>query len=533
MRLVRPGMTLALNPFILNPQTMRTLIRSLPPSSALVCCHRSPRLLRFLRTQAQYEYTPREDYDLSEFSRPAGLATPRQLVQYLDEYVVGQQEAKKLLSVAVFNHYNRVRANLQALEIEEDESGWSEDSQVDGRTGVVPVHLNPHPRRSHPSQGGSIPFQLRFSSPTFEKSNVLVLGPTGSGKTLLARTLAKVLDVPFSVSDATSFTQVNVGEDVDMCIHRLLQAANWDPFRASTGIVYIDEVDKIARKSSGGGIEGSRDVGGEGGSIVTVPAKGSAVEGPGSPPTEGRSRPSQRNANLGPPKPDMYQIDTSNVLFILSGAFVGLDNIIKRRVAKGSIGFTAELGGSNDDSQASDFMPFFTPNRRPLPNMLEHVEPADLVKYGFIPEFISRLPSIATLAPLTPTDLRRILTEVRGCLISQYTALFGYSGVEIRFTSGALDEICHKAAQRGGGARGLRSIMENLLLEPMYEVPGSVSSLLFSVAGVPDTAQNIRHVLIDKTVVRGEKPALYWSKGEEGTFWTAWTEAEADEEQSI
>jgi ATP-dependent Clp protease ATP-binding subunit ClpX len=183
----------------------------------------------------------------------------------------------------------------------------------------------------------------------------------------------------------------------------------------------------------------------------------------------------------------MYQIDTSNVLFILSGAFVGLDNVIKRRVAKGSIGFTAELGSNNDDSQTSDFMPFFTPNLRPLPNMLEHVEPADLVKYGFIPEFVSRLPSIATLAPLTPTDLRRILTEVRGCLISQYTTLFGYSGVEIRFTSGALDEICNKAAQRGGGARGLRGIMETLLLEPMYEVPGS----------------NIRHVLIDKTVVRG------------------------------
>ncbi|KAH9981849.1 ClpX ATPase regulatory subunit [Russula compacta] len=507
---------------------MRALTKPFSLSAVLVCGQRSPRLLRFVRTQAQYEYTPREDYDSSEFSRPAGLATPRQLAQYLDEYVIGQQEAKKVLSVAVFNHYNRVRANIQALEVEEDESGWSDDSQAGGRTGVVPVHLNPHPRRSHHSQGGSLPFQLRYSAPTFEKSNVLVLGPTGSGKTLLARTLAKVLDVPFSVSDATSFTQAGyVGEDVDMCIHRLLQAANWDPFRASTGIVYIDEVDKIARKSSGGGIEGSRDVGGEGvqqallrmmeGSVVTVPAKGSAIEGPGSPPAEGRSRPSQRNANLGSPlaKPDMYQIDTSNVLFILSGAFVGLDNVIKRRVAKGSIGFTAELG-SNDDTQTSDFMPFFTPNRRPLPNMLEHVEPADLVKYGFIPEFVSRLPSIATLAPLTPTDLRRILTEVRGCLISQYAALFGYSGVEIRFTSGALDEICHKAAQRGGGARGLRGIMENLLLEPMYEVPGS----------------NIRHVLVDKTVVRGERPALYWSKGEGATFWTAWTETEAREEQS-
>ncbi|KAI0282374.1 ClpX ATPase regulatory subunit [Russula aff. rugulosa BPL654] len=497
---------------------MRVFLKSYPLPLALACIHRSPRLRRLLRTQAQYEYTPREDYNSSEFPQSAGMATPRQLAQYLDEYIVGQQEAKKVLSVAVFNHYNRVRANVQALEVEEDEAG-SDDLQGDAcRTGIVPVHLNPHPRRSRHSQGDSLPFQLRYSAPTFEKSNVLVLGPTGSGKTLLARTLAKVLDVPFSVSDATSFTQVNVGEDVEMCIHRLLQAANWNPFRASAGIVYIDEVDKIARKSSGGGIEGSRDVGGEGvqqallrmmeGSIVTVPAKGSAVEGPGSAPTEGRSQPSQRNPNLGPPKPDMYQIDTSNVLFILSGAFVGLDNVIKRRVAKGSIGFTAELG-SNDDTLTSDFMPFFTPNRRPLSNMLEHVEPADLVKYGFIPEFISRLPSIATLAPLTPTDLRRILTEVRGCLISQYTALFGYSGVEIRFTSGALDEICNKAAQRGGGARGLRGIMASISLD-----------------------FNIRHVLIDKTVVRGEKPALYWSKGEGTRFWTAWTEAEAREEQS-
>ncbi|KAF8270988.1 P-loop containing nucleoside triphosphate hydrolase protein [Lactarius quietus] len=505
---------------------MHAVTKSISLPSTLIFSQHYSRIRRFVRTQAQHEYAPREDYDSSEFARPAGLATPRQLAQYLDEYVVGQQEAKKVLSVAVFNHYNRVRANMQVLEAEEDESEWTEDSQSDSHVGVVPVHLNPHPRRTHHSQGNAPPIQLRYSTPTFDKSNVLVLGPTGSGKTLLAKTLAKVLDVPFSVSDATSFTQVaDVGEDVDMCIHRLLQAANWDPFRASTGIVYIDEVDKIARKSSGGGVEGSRDVGGEGvqqallrmmeGSVVTVPAKGSAVEGPGSPPSEGRSRSGQRNANLGPPKPDMYQIDTANVLFILSGAFVGLDAVIKRRVAKGSIGFTAELG-SNDDTQSSDFMPFFTPNRRPIPNMLEHVEPVDLVKYGFIPEFISRLPSIATLAPLTPTDLRRILTEVRGCLISQYSSLFSYSGVEIRFTSGALDEICHKAAQRGGGARGLRGIMENLLLEPMYEVPGS----------------HIRYVLIDKTVVRGERPALYWSKGEAATFWTEWTEAEAREEQA-
>lgn len=161
---------------------MRALTKSLSLPSALACGHRSPQLLRFVRTQPQYEYTPRGDYDSSEFSRPAGLATPRQLAQYLDEYIVGQQAAKKLLSVAVFNHYNRVRANIQALEVEEDESGWSDDSQAEGRSGIVPVHLNPHPRRSHHSQGGSLPFQLRYSAPTFEKSNVLVLGPTGSGK---------------------------------------------------------------------------------------------------------------------------------------------------------------------------------------------------------------------------------------------------------------------------------------------------------------------------------------------------------------
>ncbi|TFY80750.1 hypothetical protein EWM64_g3262 [Hericium alpestre] len=356
--------------------------------------------------------------------------------------------------------------------------------------------------------------------PMIEKSNVLIMGPTGS-----ARTLAKVLDVPFSVSDATSFTQAGyVGEDVDMCIQRLLQAASWDPYRASMGIVYIDEVDKVARKSAGG-MEGSRDVGGEGvqqallrmmeGSVVTVPAKGSSVEGPG---TTGETRPrsGQRNPNLVPPKPDMYQVDTSNVLFILSGAFVGLDNVIKRRVAKGSIGFTANLTSSSEEGSDSSFMSFFTSNQRSHSNLLDLVEPADLVKYGFIPEFISRLPCTTTLAPLTPADLRRILTEVRGSLVSQYTALFGYSGVEIRFTNRALNEICRKAAERGGGARGLRGIMEKLLLEPMYEVPGS----------------HIRYVLINEDVVLGKQSALYWSKGEGAAFWAAWADEEAINEKT-
>ncbi|EGO01699.1 hypothetical protein SERLA73DRAFT_103634 [Serpula lacrymans var. lacrymans S7.3] len=477
-------------------------------------------LTRGLRTQTRYEYVPRDDMDDHPYMRPAGLATPRQLVQYLDEFVVGQEKAKKVLSVAVFNHYNRVHANLSSLSPEEEPGAmdWSETNVDDVRSGVSSARLHPHPHRI----SSSIPLQTRHPVPLFEKSNVLVIGPTGSGKTLLARTLARVLDVPFSVSDATSFTQAGyVGEDVDMAIHRLLQAASWDPHRASTGIVYIDEVDKIARKSGGTGMEGSRDVGGEGvqqallrmmeGSIVSVQGKSpSPADTPSAAGPEGRSRPGQRGANAPSSKSDTYHIDTSNVLFILSGAFVGLDSVVKRRVAKGSIGFTANLAPS-EESNSGSFLPFFTPNRGSSHNMLDLVEPGDLVKYGFIPEFISRLPSITTLAPLTIPDLRRILTEVRGSLISQYTALFGYSGVEIRFTSSALNEICRKALERGGGARGLRGIMETLLLEPMYEVPGS----------------SIRFVLINEAVVQGKQPALYWNKSDGAAFWTAWAEEES------
>lgn len=486
---------------------------------------RSLRLLtRSIRTQAQYDYAPKPDYNEYIHAGSEGLATPRQLVQYLDEYVVGQKNAKKVLSVAVFNHYNRVRANLRALESAEAYHGhWGEEEE-DTQSGILSARVQPHPQRLPPTS--AMPVQPHFTAPLLEKSNVLVIGPTGSGKTLLARTLAKVLDVPFSVSDATSFTQAGyIGEDVDVCIQRLLQSANWDPHRASMGIVYIDEVDKIARKAGSGGLEGSRDVAGEGvqqallrileGSVVTVPAKGAAVEGPGVASSEGRSRSASRAIPPNPAKaakPDMFQIDTSNVLFILSGAFVGLETIIKRRVAKGSIGFAATLNAPSEDTTPG-FMPFFTSNRRVSPNLFELVEPADLIQYGFIPEFISRLPSLTTLSPLTPADLRRILTEVRGSLISQYSALFGYSGVEIRFTTGALNAICQKAAERGGGARGLRGIMETLLLEPMYEVPGS----------------NVRHILINEAVVQGKSSALYWSEGDGTRFWAAW----ADEESTM
>ncbi|KAF9468861.1 P-loop containing nucleoside triphosphate hydrolase protein [Collybia nuda] len=476
---------------------------------------RPPAPRRNIRTQPIHEHANDINHEIPH-RQPLGfgLATPRELVQYLNEFIVGQDNAKKVLSVAVYNHYNRVRANVSYLEAQraerEEQDQTYEQEDVD-HTGVSTARVRPLRKVN-----ASAPSFPRPQVPIIEKSNVLVIGPTGSGKTLLAKTLAKVLDVPFSVSDATSFTQAGyVGDDVDMTIQRLLQAANWDPLRASMGIVYIDEVDKIAKKSAGG-LEGSRDVGGEGvqqallrmmeGSVVSIQAKnGASMEAP--PGGEVHSRTGQRAPHVSAAKPDIYHIDTTNILFVLSGAFVGLDTVIKQRVAKGSIGFTANLPLPEQGKS----LPFFTPNRKTSPNVLDFVETTDLVKYGFIPEFISRLPSITTLAPLTVADLRRILTEVKGSLVSQYQSLFGYSGVEIRFTNAALDEICQKAAERGGGARGLRGIMETLLLEPMYEVPGS----------------DIRHVLITARVVRGEAAPKYWRKGNAVAFWEAWAAEEA------
>ncbi|THH10088.1 hypothetical protein EW145_g1566 [Phellinidium pouzarii] len=451
----------------------------------------------------------------ASFPRPAGLATPRQLAQYLDEYVVGQESAKKVLSVAVFNHYNRVRSNLSQLQESEVSSAWGEQTP-DGCKTVSSAQVHPHPYRMPTTHTTH-----RDSTPLFEKSNVLVIGPTGSGKTLLAKTLARVLDVPFSISDATSFTQAGyVGEDVEMCIQRLLITSGWDELRASTGIVYIDEIDKIARKT--GGMEGQRDVGGEGvqqallrmmeGTKVTIHAKPSASgSNPG--PVVGDNR--LRGGRPTPPEPrsGTYSIDTTNILFILSGAFVGLDDVLKRRMNKGSIGFTASLSHASESTQSTS-VPFFTPNHKTLDNILEMVEPAGkFFTSPFIPEFISRLPIITTLAPLIPSDLLRILTDVRGSLVSQYTSLFGYSGVEVRFTTLALQEICLQAAERGGGARGLRGIMESLLLDAMYEVPGS----------------NTKYVLINESVAQKKHSALYWTRQDGSAFWDVW----AKEERSV
>ncbi|KAK0243024.1 P-loop containing nucleoside triphosphate hydrolase protein [Armillaria nabsnona] len=461
--------------------------------------------IRGIRTQPAHERPTEHNDDQPVKTIPSfGSATPRQLVEYLNQFVIGQENAKKVLSVAIFNHYNRVRANRSLFQ----PRGTRMADQFDD----VVYPTNVRPMRKPTANASSYMSQTPF--PLFEKSNVLVIGPTGSGKTLLARTLANVLDVPFSVSDATSFTQAGyVGEDVDMAIQRLLQDANYDPVRASMGIVYIDEIDKIARRN-GSGMEGSRDVSGEGvqqallrmmeGSVVTVQIKGGEAHPP--PETQSRNGQGAPSPSVAPAKNDIYHIDTSNVLFILSGAFVNLDKIVRQRVSKASIGFSA----SEDDGPA---LPFFTPNRKANTSILELVETPDLVQYGFIPEFISRLPSITTLAPLTIPDLRRILTEVKGSLMSQYQALFGYSGVDIRFTSAAIDEICRKAADKGGGARGLRGIMESLLLDPMYEVPGS----------------DIRHVLITEDVVKGKISALYWqrSEGAAVAFLKAWAAEEA------
>ncbi|KAI0352908.1 ClpX ATPase regulatory subunit [Trametes cingulata] len=498
-------------------------------SAAFNCCCRIPAawrsshsrvFRRSLRTQPRYASQDDLSGDSMYNTRPTGLATPRQLVKYLNDYVVGQENAKKVLSVAVFNHYNRVNANMKAMYYDEPPHlGGTRYTPSDSPSPMA-AQANLYPRSESMATSPLIP---RTPVPLFEKSNVLVIGPTGSGKTLLAKTLAKVLDVPFSVSDATTFTQAGyVGDDVDVCVQRLLQAANWDPYKANMGIIYIDEIDKIARKSIGP--DTTRDVGGEGvqqallrimeGSVVNIPAKG-----PSMPPPTGGGR-GRQGMPAAVQWPDSYSVDTSNILFILSGAFVGLEDIIKKRTAKGSIGFAANITSAPASDSPALGMPFFTPNVKPPTTLLEQVEPGDLVKFGFIPEFISRMPSITTLAPLSPSDLRRVLTEVKGSLISQYTALFGYSGVEIRFTSAALDQICQQAAARGGGARGLRGIMESLLLDPMYEAPTLTP------------VQWIKHILIREATVLGKEPPDYWGsgKGEADKFWKAWA---AEEERHV